>query len=352
MTLALALMAVAVLAAALSPVDRARARALLARARLGRDARAALPGLVDALASALGSGLSLPLAFAEIAPTLSAGLAAPTRRAGADLALGKPVDDALGEYIGVVRAQDVAPLAIVLGAFVRSGGRVGPSLERVAALLRGRLALEDERRALTAQSRTSAAVLIALAPLGALFFSVAVPDYATVLFGDGRALLALGAAFEALGALWLYRVVRSTSAPDDLAILLDAVVVGLDAGLTFEASLRTFVERAPAAAGNVRARQLLADLALGMPLAEALRAFATRPEEARVAALVGTSMRFGSPLARLLVLQADAIRESERHRAEAHARRLPVVMLFPLSLCILPALLVVFLGPPLFSLLH
>jgi len=63
-------------------------------------------------------------------------------------------------------------------------------------------------------------------------------------------------------------------------------------------------------------------------------------------------MRFGSPLARLLVLQADAIRESERHAAEAHARRLPVLMLFPLSLCILPALLIVFLGPPLLSLLH
>jgi tight adherence protein C len=351
-TPALALIAVAALAAAVLPVDRAWFRALLARARVGREARAAMPALVDALASALGSGLSLPLAFAEIAPTLSSGLAAPTRRVGADLTLGKPVDDALGEYIGVVRAQDVAPLAIVLGAFARSGGRVGPSLERVAALLRGRLALEGERSALTAQSRTSASVLIALAPLGALFFSVAVPDYATVLFGDGRALLALGAAFEALGALWLYRVVRSTSAPDDLAILLDAVVVGLDAGLTFEAALRMFVERAPVAAGNVRARRLLADLALGMPLADALREFATRPEEARVAALVGTSMRFGSPLARLLVLQADAIRESERHQAEAHARRLPVVMLFPLSLCILPALLVVFLGPPLFSLLH
>ena len=352
MTLALAIAALALFAVALLPTDRSRVRALLARGRHEREARAAMPALVDALASALGSGLSLPLAFAEIAPTLSPDLAAPTRRVGADLALGKPVGDALGEYTGVVRAQDIAPLAIVLSAFARSGGRVGPSLERVAALLRGRLALEDERGALTAQSRTSASVLIALAPLGALFFGVAVPDYASVLFGDGRGLLALCAVFEALGALWLLRVVRSTLAPDDLAILLDAVVVGLDAGLTFEAALRTFVERAPAAARNVRARQLIADLALGVPLAEALRAFAQRPDEARVAALVGTSMRFGSPLARLLVLQADAIRESERHAAEAHARRLPVLMLFPLSLCILPALLIVFLGPPLLSLLH
>ncbi len=63
-------------------------------------------------------------------------------------------------------------------------------------------------------------------------------------------------------------------------------------------------------------------------------------------------MRFGSPLARLLVLQADALRATERHRAEGIARRLPVLMLFPLAFCILPALLLVFLGPPLLSLMN
>ena len=130
MTLALAIAALALFAVALLPTDRSRVRALLVRGRHEREARAAMPALVDALASALGSGLSLSLAFAEIAPTLSPDLAAPTRRVGADLALGKPVGDALGEYTGVVRAQDIAPLAIVLSAFARSGGRVGPSLER------------------------------------------------------------------------------------------------------------------------------------------------------------------------------------------------------------------------------
>src|SRR5256885_13230324 len=97
---------------------------------------------------------------------------------------------------------------------------------------------------------------------------------------------------------------------------------------------------------------LLADLRLGAGLSRALRAFATGPDEARIAALVATSARFGSPLAHLLVLQADALRETERHRAEAKARRMPILMLFPLALCILPALLLVFLGPPLLSLLR
>ncbi|MBM4420772.1 MAG: type II secretion system F family protein, partial [Chloroflexi bacterium] len=63
------------------------------------------------------------------------------------------------------------------------------------------------------------------------------------------------------------------------------------------------------------------------------------------------STRFGAPLAPLLVQQADALRERERSRAETQARRLPLLLLFPLTFCVLPALLVVFLGPPLLSLL-
>ncbi|HET7699243.1 MAG TPA: type II secretion system F family protein, partial [Candidatus Limnocylindria bacterium] len=203
----------------------------------------------------------------------------------------------------------------------------------------------------TAQSRASAAVLVALAPLGAVFFSVAMPDYGATLTGDGRVLLAFAALFEAAGIVWLWRIVRATEPPADLALFLEAVVVGLDAGLTFERALAAFVARSPAFARVADARRLLADLALGVPVARALRAFARGRDEARVAALVAASARFGSPLARLLVVQAETLRATERHRAQATARRLPVLMLFPLALCILPALLLVFLGPPLLSLL-
>jgi tight adherence protein C len=317
-----------------------------------REARQSLPIVVDTLAAALASGLSLPLAFSEIAPTLRPDVGNATTRVAASLALGAPVTDALGYYNAIAPPDDVAPLAIVLAAFSRTGGRVAPSLERVAALLRGRLALAEEREALTAQSRVSAAVLVALAPLGAAFFSLAMPDYAATLFGDALGLFVLAVAFEIAGAVWLWHIVRSTAPAPDLATFLDAVVVGLDAGLTFERALASLLERAPTLARAREARRLLADLSLGVGLPAALRSFATRTEEARVGALVAASVRFGSPLAHLLVLQADSLRASERHRAETLARRLPILMLFPLALCILPALLLIFLGPPLLALLH
>jgi Flp pilus assembly protein TadB len=345
--------AAAALAAAL--LDRrliAAARRIAHRARgSARETRVALPALVDAVAAALASGLSLPVALAEVAPTLPPGLAAPTRRAASALVLGAPIGDALGAYAGVVPDEDVAPLAVVLAAFARSGGRVGGSLARVAALMRGRLALEDERAALTAQGRVSAIVLVALAPLGALFFALATPDYVAIFAGEGLGLLGVAVVLEVAGALWLWRIVRATAPPPDLATFLDAVVVGLEAGLTFERALAALVERAPRFGRLSDARRLLADLALGRSLPDALRGFGRGADDARVAALVVAATRFGAPLAELLVIQADVLRTTDRRRAEADARRLPVLMLFPLSLTILPALLIVFLGPPLLSLL-
>src|SRR5438034_1375283 len=239
------------------------------------------------------------------------------------------------------RARD--PAARVAASLAR--------LERIAALLRSRLALAAERAALLAQSQASALVLVALAPLGVVFFSLAMDGYFATLFDAGRIVLVLALAFECAGAAWLWRIVRSTLAPADLASFLDAMVVGLEAGLTFERALAGLVERASLTTRDADARRLLADLALGRPLRDALATFARGPDEARITSLVVASMRFGSPLARLLVLQAGSIRTTGRHRAEAPARRLPLLMLFPLTFCILPALLLVFLGPPLLTLI-
>ncbi len=311
-----------------------------------------MPALVDTLGAGLAAGLSLELAFREVAPTLPPALARATAGASASLRLGEPIGRALAAYEGVVPAAELAPFAIVLGAFARSGGPVARSLARVARLLRGRIALDTERAALTAQGRLSATVLVALAPLGALFFAILMPSYLGTFAGPGRALALLAIALEIVGTAWLWHLVRAPSDTPELAGLLDAVVVGLDAGLSFELALAMLISRSPRVARLPEARRLLADLRLGRSPHAAFAAFASSgPDEARIAALVESASRFGAPLAELLVTQADALRDAERRHAEAAARRLPVLMLFPLSFCVLPALLIVFLGPALLSLL-
>lgn len=335
----------------MAALPRAAVLAAMRQRRSARASRVALPALIDTLAAALAAGLSLELAFREVAPTLPPTLARATANAAASLRLGEPIDRAIVAYNGVVPAAELAPFAIVLGAFARSGGPVARSLSRVARLLRGRMALDTERAALTAQGRLSATVLVALAPLGALFFAILTPSYLATFSGPGRPLGVLAIALEVAGAAWLWRLVRAPSDTPELAALLDAVVVGLDAGLSFELALAMLVSRSPQVARLPEARRLLADLRLGRTPRVAFAAFAASgPDEARIAALVESASRFGAPLAELLVAQADALRDAERRHAESAARRLPILMLFPLSLCILPALLVVFLGPPLLSL--
>lgn len=349
MTIGLAIVGLALVVAAM---PRDAVAAAIRRKRAAHASRASLPALIDALAAALAAGLSIELAFGEIAPTLPPALARATANVGASLRLGEPIDRALTAYDGVVPAAELAPFAIVLGAFARSGGPVARSLARVARLVRGRLALDTERAALTAQGRLSAAVLVALAPLGALFFAILTPSYLATFAGVGRPLGLLAVGLEIVGAAWLWRLVRAPSDTPELAALLDAVVVGLEAGLSFELALAMLVSRSPRVARLPEARRLLADLRLGRTPRVAFAAFAASgPDEARIAALVESASRFGAPLAELLVAQADALRDAERRQAEAAARRLPILMLFPLSLCVLPALLLIFLGPPLLSLL-
>jgi len=77
---------------------------------------------------------------------------------------------------------------------------------------------------------------------------------------------------------------------------------------------------------------------LGSPLAEALDDLAAREPPLRaVAEALAVAERTGAPTAELLARLADEERAALRRRAEAHARRVPVRLLFPLVFLVLPA---------------
>jgi tight adherence protein C len=138
---------------------------------------------------------------------------------------------------------------------------------------------------------------------------------------------------------------------DRLALLLDALVLALESGMSFELAVRQLAASAGPAA--TLAAPIATDLALGLGRDAALQRLAAHGDDAtRVAAMLSVAQRLGAPLAQVLAVQAASLRLERRRWAETRARRLPVLILFPMTLCVLPALLILFLGPPLLSFLR
>ena len=86
----------------------------------------------------------------------------------------------------------------------------------------------------------------------------------------------------------------------------------------------------------------------GRPAADAFRNLAERTDVEELNAFALAMIQadvFGVSIASVLRTQAQQLRIKRRQRAEAKAQQTPVKIVFPLILCILPALFVVIVGP-------
>jgi pilus assembly protein TadC len=130
---------------------------------------------------------------------------------------------------------------------------------------------------------------------------------------------------------------RRRAAERSVPLVLDVLTVAARAGCTPRVALAATATWSPPAT-----RGLLADVErrcrLGVSLADSLDALAVEePALAAVAEVLALSERSGAPTAELLERLADEARADLRRRAEAHARRVPVRLLFPLVFLVLPA---------------
>ena len=135
-----------------------------------------------------------------------------------------------------------------------------------------------------------------------------------------------------------------------LADALDLLVVSVEAGLGLDQAMaRVGQELAfayPDLSGELRLVNL--ELLAGTPRADALRNLAERTGvddlKSLVAMLVQTD-KFGTSVANSLRVFSETLRTKRRQRAEEAAAKTGVKMVFPLVLCIFPAIWVVTIGP-------
>jgi len=194
--------------------------------------------------------------------------------------------------------------------------------------------------------RVVAAKLVLLGVAGVLGFLLAWRVRTPLGWGVAVFLVLLGFFLPDL-RLWSVGIERRRAISLQLPETLDQMSIAVRAGLGFDAAMVRVARnsRGELAAELVRAMQ---DIQLGHPRRIAYSELSERcgvPELRRFMRAVIQAETYGLALAEVLHTQADEMRIQRRQRAEYKAMQIPVKVVFPLILCIMPALFVVLVGP-------
>lgn len=161
--------------------------------------------------------------------------------------------------------------------------------------------------------------------------------------------VAAGAAGFFLPDLLIYNVAlkRQDELRRGLADALDMLTVCVEAGQGFDAALLQVARSTTGPISGEFAR-VISEIQIGKSRGEAFSSLASRTTvtEAKtfVSALVQAD-RLGLPIANVLREQSKQMRLVRRQMAEEKAQKVPVKILFPMLLCIFPALFIVIIGP-------
>jgi tight adherence protein C len=290
--------------------------------------------------------LAIPVAFIALWWALSGariGRPAAVRNLSAGLQSVTDMRDALLQHPATDRLVD--PL---IGKLAKGGRRLTPS---------GMLESLERRIASAGGSWTVDRVLAAKAGLaiggGLIGFVFVIQNPAL-----GYVLLAVVA--TALGwflpDLLLYNQAQKRQAQIQMSLpdTLDQITISVEAGLGLEAAMARAGRsgKGPLAEELVRTLQ---DMHAGRSRAEALRSLADRAGLAdlnRVVLAMVQAENYGVPISRVLNVQSAELRVKRRQYAEERAMKLPVKVLFPMMLCIMPALFIVLLGPAAIRMSH
>jgi tight adherence protein C len=133
----------------------------------------------------------------------------------------------------------------------------------------------------------------------------------------------------------------------ELPDTLDLMTITVEAGLALEAAMVRAGRggKGPLADELTRTMQ---EMQAGVPRVAALEHLAERCEIQDLTSFttaVAQADRFGVPIARVLRVQSGELREKRRQRAEEAAMKLPTKVILPLALCILPAMMLLVVGP-------
>jgi tight adherence protein C len=232
----------------------------------------------------------------------------------------------------------------VLSALKRMGAMAPRSTKELGKL---------QQRLVTAGYRSREALIVFFGirlGLAVLFFAVST----TPLVGRPGLVLALAvcAVGYVLPSMALARMAKRRQHRIRLALpdALDLLVVSVEAGLGLDQALQRVSDELAFAHPDLcdELRLINLELRAGTGRAEALHNLARRTALDDVSSLVTMLVqtdKFGTSVAQSLRVHSETLRTKRRQRAEEAAAKTGAKMVFPLVLCIFPAIWVVTLGP-------
>ncbi len=169
-----------------------------------------LPDTLQLVASALRAGFSLAQALDAVVREDTQPIAGEISRALGEVRLGGNLEDGLDAVANRMESEDLRWTVTAIRIQQGVGGNLAEILLTIAGTIRERAFLRRQVRALSAEGRLSAYILVALPVLIGIWLFVSAPQYMRPLYTTSVGKLLLSAAIVLLvfGAFWMRKMIR------------------------------------------------------------------------------------------------------------------------------------------------
>jgi tight adherence protein B len=171
---------------------------------------AQLPDALTTLSGSLRAGRSLGQAMEVISRELQDPMGRELRKVVAEVRLGRPLHETLEDAADRVGSPDFRWAVLAMQIQAEVGGNLAELLDQVAATMRERARMKGEVKALTAEGRASALMLVIMVPALGLAMTVMNSEYMKPMYTTttGHILLGVSAVMIIGGYLWMNSMVK------------------------------------------------------------------------------------------------------------------------------------------------
>lgn len=169
-----------------------------------------LPDALTTLAGSLRAGRSVGQAMEALSRELTDPMGRELRKIVAEIRLGRPMQEVLTDAADRIDSSDFRWAVLAMQIQSEVGGNLAELLDQVAETMRERSRMKGEVKALTAEGRASALMLVIMVPALGLVMWTMNPTYMEPLFttSTGRIMLGISAVMIGGGYAWMNSMVK------------------------------------------------------------------------------------------------------------------------------------------------